>query len=421
MEPPRNFALRAVYRLLHLTVRGLLALQYRIREEGRPERLPEGPMFVLSNHPNALLDPFLTITRIRRPVFFLANAGLYRLRPVARFLDTFYCIPIQRPQDTGGAPTDNADSFRRSRAHLAAGGAIFVAPEGTSEREYRLRPLKTGTARIALDLLDRREAPEVHFLMAGITYQAPQRYRSRVLLRFAPTLTLRAEDIPGEPGDWSRVLWLTDRLERTMQGLIPHGEQAQDTALVRASDLLAPWLRHPDWEGRLAALKRFLDARGEGAATWVGELERLAGKELADGIDPAWAERGPCRGGRIGRVLVYAALLPNLLFLGLPELLRRLLRQHPVYDATVQFVGTLIAWPLGAVVLWGLMGLADVGLVWRGVLLAVALLSGPPLWDLLLRMRDRVACRRWQRLKEREPGRRAALEELLEPLRRGHP
>lgn len=421
MEPPRNLALRAVYRLLHLTVRGLLALQYRIREEGRPERLPEGPMFVLSNHPNALLDPFLTITRIRRPVYFLANAGLYRLRPVARFLDTFYCIPIQRPQDTGGAPTDNADSFRRSRTHLSAEGAIFVAPEGTSEREYRLRPLKTGTARIALDLLDRREAPEVHFLMAGITYQAPQRYRSRLLLRFAPTLTLRAEDIPGEPGDWARVLWLTDRLERTMQGLIPHGGEAQDAALVRASVLLAPWLRHPDWEGRLLALKRYLDEKGDTAAVWVAELERLVGKELAVGVDPTWAERSPCRAGRIGIALVYAALLPNLIFLGLPALLRRLLRQHPVYDATVLFVGNLIAWPLGATLLWGLMGFADIAPVWRGVLLAVALLSGPHLWDQLLRLRDQAACRRWQRLEDREPGRRAAVEELLEPLRRSIP
>jgi glycerol-3-phosphate O-acyltransferase/dihydroxyacetone phosphate acyltransferase len=421
VEPPRNLALRAIYRLLHLTVRGMLAVQYRIRVQGHPGTLPKGPMFVLSNHPNALLDPFLTITRIRRPVFFLANAGLYRLRPVARFLDTFYCIPIQRPQDTGGAPIDNADAFRRTRAHLAAGGAIFAAPEGTSEREYRLRPIKTGTARIALDLLDRREAPEVHFLMAGITYQAPQRFRSRVLLRFAPVLTLRAEDIPGEPGDWSRVLALTANLEKTMQGLILHGSDAQDAALVRASVLLVPWLRHAQWEPRLAALKRFLDDQGEAGATWVEELERVTAGALADGVDPGWSVRTPSWGGHIGMGLVYAALLPNLVLLGLPELLRRVLKQHPVYDATVHFVGGMLSYPLGTILLWWLGGMLGLDPVWRWALIGYALVSGPLLWDQLLKLRDRAACRRWQRLKQRQPERWAALEVLLEPLRRALP
>lgn len=418
MEPPRNLALRAVYLLLHRVVRIMLGVQYRIRVEGHPGPLPRGPMFVLSNHPNALLDPFLTITRIRRPVFFLANAGLYRLRPVARFLDTFYCIPIQRPQDTGGAPIDNADAFRRARAHLAEGGAIFAAPEGTSEREYRLRPLKTGTARIALDLLDRGEAPEVHFLMAGITYQAPQRFRSRVLLRFAPVLTLRREDIPGEPGDWSRVQALTATLEKTLQGLIPHGSEAQDKALQRVSRSLGPWLRHPQWEHRLAALKRFLAGRGEEAASsWIAELERLTADAWADGVDPSWTAKRSCRGGRVGMALVYAALLPNLVLLGLPELLRRVLKQHPVYDATVHFVGGMLSFPLGAILLWWLGAALGMDAAWRWALLGYALVSGPLLWDLLLRLRDRAACRRWQILANREPGRRAALEELLEPLR----
>ncbi|MEZ4988287.1 MAG: 1-acyl-sn-glycerol-3-phosphate acyltransferase [Saprospiraceae bacterium] len=57
----------------------------------------KGPGIIVSNHPNALVDPIQVASRTPRQTFFLANSSLFK-NPVAGFLlNHLYCIPIQRP------------------------------------------------------------------------------------------------------------------------------------------------------------------------------------------------------------------------------------------------------------------------------------------------------------------------------------
>ncbi len=117
---------------------------------GRQNLRQKGPLIVISNHPNTLLDPLHVAIRLPRYVYFLANASLFKNPIIGWILNQLYCIPVQRTQDTNGKPLDNKDAFNRSNDFLSRGGCLYVAPEGTSWMEKRLRPLKTGTARIAL-------------------------------------------------------------------------------------------------------------------------------------------------------------------------------------------------------------------------------------------------------------------------------
>jgi glycerol-3-phosphate O-acyltransferase / dihydroxyacetone phosphate acyltransferase len=419
----RHPVLFLVYYTLYGLVRAMLRYYYReIRVEGFPERDPKGPLIVLSNHPNAMMDPLLIVSRLRRPVFFLANAGLFR-HPFANwFLNTFYCIPVERPKDVD-RPIDNADSFRRAREHLEGGGALYIAPEGTSYREYRLRPLKTGTARIALDLLRSGKTKEVHFLMAGIQYAAPPAFRSRLLLRYAPLLTLRREDLSGDITDWEHVSELTLRLKHRMESLLPHGSPDQDAALTIAAGMLAPALRTPDWSSRLYALRDHLHHQDESPGAWVEGLGALLREKGLAELDPAWLSVLPRR--PIFRWLLAPlsawVLLHHLPFFGLAEWLRHRLGADPVYDATVRSLSGLVFLPLSLGLWYAIYASLEWGAlaVW-GYLMALLAL-GPWSWQQAQPWKDDQSQRRLRRAALADPAWRSRLEAHLMPLTKRWP
>ncbi len=146
-----NPILKLIYRFIQGLVWVSYALYFRRIVFINPERLKaQGPMLVISNHPNTLMDPLMALYRMREQCFLLANYSLFK-NPIGNaILSTLYCIPIQRLNDVpGGQPLRNEEAFRRCDEHLLAGGSIYIAVEGTSFPERRIRDLKTGMARIA--------------------------------------------------------------------------------------------------------------------------------------------------------------------------------------------------------------------------------------------------------------------------------
>ena len=94
-----SFPLRLLYRLLRLVVRISLWIFYPGSRILHRERLVfDGPAIIAGNHPNTLLDPLLAVHRSSRQAAFLANAKLFA-SAAGQLLNTFYCIPIERPTD----------------------------------------------------------------------------------------------------------------------------------------------------------------------------------------------------------------------------------------------------------------------------------------------------------------------------------
>ena len=376
------------YGFLYLLVKLALYVYYRIRVAGLDHGYLKGPLIILSNHPNTLMDPILIVTHLRRMVYFLANAGLFRTRLTNAILSTLYCIPIERPSDVD-RPINNAENFAKSRHHLQDGGALFIAPEGTSIREYGLRPLKTGFARIALDLLSADQTDEIHILMCGIHYQDPTAFRSRVLLRFAPVLTLRRDEFHGDLNGRDHVRALTDQVEEIMKGLLPHGDDDMEAALLEVTPLLKPYLNHPDWVNRLYGLKKILDAETSGSEKIHPKLKTLLAEKNLKAVNPEWQQSGP---PIFSRCLMFFLTIPfliqHLFIFGGPELIRRSLKFHPAYDATVRFLGGLIIYFPGIYLLykgWGYIGLSPSSSL---LFLGITMISGPFAWQQWKKMQE---------------------------------
>lgn len=187
------------YTVIKPFVQVALRVFFRRLEIRHRDRLQTpGPLLMVSNHPNTLMDPLVVAANRRQPIAFLAKSTFFK-NPVSRaVLVSGNSIPIYRRQDleTGAEPTtpeqlaaQNEATFGKCYDYLGRGGTVMIFPEGTSVSERRLRPLKTGAARIALGAEARHNFQlGLQVLPVGINYFDPQRFRSDVLINVAPPI-----------------------------------------------------------------------------------------------------------------------------------------------------------------------------------------------------------------------------------------
>ena len=190
------------------------------------------------NHPNGLVDPIFLLCLSPRPVSFLAKAPLFEMPVIGWFVRALGSIPVYRRQDGGFDPARNRETFGRARAILSGGGVIAIFPEGASHGDPKLRPLKTGAARIALG------ATSIHggerslvIAPVGIYYTEKGIFRSSALLYFGEPVTVAPAllDPDGEPPAVA-VRALTDRIERALRDVTLQADEHEALALVARAE-----------------------------------------------------------------------------------------------------------------------------------------------------------------------------------------
>jgi glycerol-3-phosphate O-acyltransferase / dihydroxyacetone phosphate acyltransferase len=168
--------LRAFPRL----ARSAAFVYYRVRYTG--ERVPdEGPVLLVANHPNSLMDPMLVVAAARRPVRFLAKAPLFTDPWIGWLVKAAGAIPVYRRQDDPALMDRNQDAFRAVFDALGRGSVVGIFPEGISHSEPSLVPLKTGAARIAFG--GREEAGRAFPIVpVGLVFREKDVFRSDVIV-----------------------------------------------------------------------------------------------------------------------------------------------------------------------------------------------------------------------------------------------
>lgn len=213
--------------------RGLARLWFRrLRVEGPP--LPPGPVLLVLNHPNGLLDPLVVLAGLAPGPRFLAKATLWKLLPLRPFLALFRPIPVHRAQDGPDGRPDPAATeatFRTVFEAWAQGDRVAIFPEGISHGDPDLAPLKTGAARMVLG-----SPTPVALVPAGLVYGRRETFRHAVLLKVGSSIAW--EDLRGRGTDPEAVKELTARIRMALLPLTLHGEDG--TRLALAQDLA--WL-----------------------------------------------------------------------------------------------------------------------------------------------------------------------------------
>lgn len=173
-----------LYRFLKLIVGLGIRVYYREIRVIHSERLDhEGPLILIANHPNTLMDAWIMGYINRRRVHYMAKATFFNSPFKRRVLDAIGMIPINRKSDGVVTGVTNRDSFEACYELLESGEILVIFPEGTSYLERRLREIKTGTARIALEVEKRNEGHlGLKVIPVGLNYMSADSFRGSIMV-----------------------------------------------------------------------------------------------------------------------------------------------------------------------------------------------------------------------------------------------
>src|SRR5947209_14642639 len=168
------------YRGVRGLIRLLLWLFYRRIDVVGRERIPEsGGVIVAANHHNSLVDAMLIIATVPRAITVLANAPLFRHPLIGPPLRLIGAVPVHRRAEAGDDPRKNEEMFAAAIEALCAGGVILIFPEGRTQPQPILLPLRTGAARLALGAERAMGgAGRVTLLPVGMVFHDPGTFRS---------------------------------------------------------------------------------------------------------------------------------------------------------------------------------------------------------------------------------------------------
>ncbi|HEY0876557.1 MAG TPA: lysophospholipid acyltransferase family protein [Vicinamibacterales bacterium] len=201
---------------------------YRVDVAGA---VPEsGPVLLLPNHPNALLDPALVMATAGRPVRFLAKSTLFK-GPFSPLLRAADAIPVYRRQD-GADVARNEETFADVHTALARGEAVCIFPEGISHSSGRLEPLRTGAARMALSA--QAAGIDVPLVAVGINLEKKTTFRSRATVAYGQPFTLpRSSESSGD-----HVRSVTARIAGHIRSVLVEADPRTDAWIVERVDRL---------------------------------------------------------------------------------------------------------------------------------------------------------------------------------------
>lgn len=317
-------------RILTTVLRLTLRIFFRRIEVNGLEHVPlSEPVIFVLNHPNALVDPIFLLCLAPRRVSFLAKAPLFRMPVIGYLVRAMEALPVYRKQDEGEDTSKNRETFEMARALLKRGGTIAICPEGVSHSEPRLRPLKTGAARIALSAESSGRPLGLKIVPAGLYYTSKKTFRSSALLYFGAPVAVEpvALDENGEP-ERTDVRALSDRIERALREVMldAQHEEALST-ITRAERIFSA--SEEESAGAEQSLTRELRVRRrfvEGYA-WLrsraperlaeldARLRRYEAELRQAGVDPQdlsapLSSKFQIAGHLISRLLLFLLLLP---------------------------------------------------------------------------------------------------------------
>jgi len=157
-------------------------------ERGRP---PAGPVLAVSSHFGGVADAMLLLALSERFPRIVARDLIWKY-PLARsIMRSIGAIPVKRRDDSGGSAQRNEDMFAACHDALGDGDVVLIFPEGVTQEDPHLAPIRTGAARIALGA----RAAGVRGIQIepiGIHYEDRAAFRSRVLVAFGEPIDLDA-------------------------------------------------------------------------------------------------------------------------------------------------------------------------------------------------------------------------------------
>lgn len=154
----------------------------------RPEALlAKGPMIIAANHPNSFLDAIILSVFFHHPIYSLARGDAFANKLVDSLLRSLNMLPVYRQSEGAENLEHNYTTFNECINIFKRKGIVLIFSEGLCVNEWHLRPLKKGTARLAINAW--QQNINLSILPVGINYSSFKSFGKNVILNFGDVIT----------------------------------------------------------------------------------------------------------------------------------------------------------------------------------------------------------------------------------------
>lgn len=146
-----------------------------------------GPMLIAANHPNSFLDAIILSSLFKKPIYSLARGDAFTGNFIKLLLTSLNMLPVYRITEGAANLDKNYDTFNACQHLFKKNEIVLIFSEGRCINEWHLRPLKKGTARLALTAWMQNIPLKV--LPLGINYSSLKKFGKIVKLDFGQYIT----------------------------------------------------------------------------------------------------------------------------------------------------------------------------------------------------------------------------------------
>lgn len=206
-----------LYRLLYIPAKFALWIYCRHITIKNKEFLSlKGPLLIAANHPNSFLDAIILSTLFKAPVYSLARGDAFTKPFYKKLLLSLNMFPVYRISEGVENLENNYDTFEKCKEIFKKNGIVLIFSEGRCINEWKLRPLKKGTARLAQSSW--QEGIPLRILPAGINYQSFTSFGKNIQLNFGNIIT--EKDISSNEGYGKTINGFNDKLRSELESLV---------------------------------------------------------------------------------------------------------------------------------------------------------------------------------------------------------
>lgn len=262
-------------------VQALVRFYYPRIEVGGAGTVPKtGPVLLVANHPNSVLDPVVLGIAAGRPLKFLAKAPLFDIPVFGSLIRALGMIPAYRGKDSVNPREEvakNLESLAIAARALAenGGAAMGVFPEGKSHDDPQLAFVRSGASRLAMQAVA-AGVRGLQIVPMGLNYERKDRFRTAVWVEVGEAID--ADEWMARHGNEERVAMraLTPEIDRRLKQVVVHLNDATWQPLLEEVEGLIPAAKGLRISGVLQMRKRVAGAINEFYGRDVSRAEELA-------------------------------------------------------------------------------------------------------------------------------------------------
>jgi len=176
----------------------------------------EGPLLIAANHPNSFLDAIILATLFNNPIYSLARGDAFVNNFFRRLLYSLKMLPVYRISEGVENLEHNYTTFSACIDIFKNNGIVLMFSEGRCVNEWHLRPLKKGTARLAISTWE--QGIPLKVLPLGINYSSFRKFGKNIILNFGEAI--EKEKFSGAVAAGEAINIFNEKLKKQLEKLV---------------------------------------------------------------------------------------------------------------------------------------------------------------------------------------------------------